>query len=147
MTAIDSRGPARRRRLAAVAACALGRSRSRRLHEHSRDGDLDHGPVESYERGPYLDVDISQRGRTWRYFAPAKEPCLDLLKPEAVVEYVNLGPLGQFQAGSVTCIPAGIGSLAAWRDERPRPPSVRCRPSRPTSGSITRTRTSRCCAA
>ena len=34
---------------------------------------------------------------------------------------MNLGPLGQFQADGVDCVPVGIGSLAAWRDERPRP--------------------------
>lgn len=73
------------------------------------------------ERGPYLDVEISQRGSTWRYFAPAKEPCLGLLKAEAAIEYVSLGPLGQFQSGQVVCDPVGIGSLAKWRDQRPRP--------------------------
>lgn len=72
-------------------------------------------------RGPYLDVNLSLGGSTRRFFAPASEPCLSLMHAEAVVEYVKLGPLGQFQAGEATCIPAGIGSLAAWRDERPRP--------------------------
>ena len=73
------------------------------------------------ERGPYLDVEISQRGATWRYFAPAKEPCRSLLKAEAAIDYVSLGPLGQFQSGQVVCDPVGIGSLAKWRDQRPRP--------------------------
>jgi hypothetical protein len=73
------------------------------------------------ERGPYLDVEISQGGSTRRYFAPAKEPCRGLLKAEAAIEYVNLGPLGQLQSGQVVCEPVGIGSLAAWRDQRPRP--------------------------
>jgi hypothetical protein len=73
------------------------------------------------ERGPYLDVEISQRGATWRYFAPAQEPCRSLLKAEAEIDYVSLGPLGQFQSGQVVCDPVGIGSLAKWRDQRPRP--------------------------
>jgi hypothetical protein len=73
------------------------------------------------ERGPYLDVQISQRGSPWRYFVPAQEPCRSLLKAEAPIEYVSLGPLGQFQSGQVVCDPIGIGSLAKWRDQRPRP--------------------------
>jgi len=73
------------------------------------------------QRGPYLDVNLSTGGSTRRFFAPASEPCRSMLHVEAVVDYVNLGPLGQFQAEGATCIPAGIGSLAAWRDERPRP--------------------------
>ena len=48
-------------------------------------------------------------------------PCRNLLRVEAVVDYVSLGPLGQFQSGGVACDPTGIGSLAAWRDQRPRP--------------------------
>ena len=73
------------------------------------------------ERGPYLDVEISQGSSTRRYFAPAKEPCRSLLRAEADIDYVSLGPLGQFQSGEVVCDPVGIGSLAAWRDQRPRP--------------------------
>jgi len=73
------------------------------------------------QRGSYLDVNFSTGGSTRRFFAPASEPCRSLLHVEAVVDYVNLGPLGQFQADGATCIPVGIGSLAAWRDERPRP--------------------------
>ena len=52
---------------------------------------------------------------------PRASPAAACCSAEAVVEYVSLGPLGQFQAGGATCIPVGIGSLAAWRDERPRP--------------------------
>ena len=73
------------------------------------------------ERGPYLDVSVSMAGAKRRFFTAAGEPCRSLLKPEAAVEYVNLGPLGQLQAGGVSCIPAGIGTLAEWRDARPRP--------------------------
>jgi len=73
-------------------------------------------------RDVYLDVSLtSGDGDTRRFFTAATDPCKSLLHVEAVVEYVNLGPLGQFQAGGATCVPAGIGSLAAWRDDRPRP--------------------------
>ncbi len=73
------------------------------------------------QRGPYLDVNFSVDGSTRRFFTPTDEACRGMLHVEAIVDYVNLGPLGEFQAGAATCIPAGIGSLAAWRDERPRP--------------------------
>ena len=72
-------------------------------------------------RGPYLDVNLSLGGSTRRFFTAASDPCRSLLHVEAVVDYAKLGPLGQFQADGATCIPAGIGTLAAWRDERPRP--------------------------
>ena len=72
-------------------------------------------------RGPYLDVNVARSGSTQRFFAAASEPCRSLLRPEAVIDYVSLGPLGEFQAGGATCVPSGIGSLAAWRDQRPRP--------------------------
>jgi hypothetical protein len=73
------------------------------------------------ERGPLLDVQISQGGKSRRYFARKTEPCLGVLKPESPIEYVALGPLGQLQSGEVVCVPVGIGSLAAWRDNKPRP--------------------------
>jgi hypothetical protein len=73
------------------------------------------------ERHGYLDVNFSTGGSKQRFFTAATNPCKSMLHAEAVVSYANLGPLGQFQAGNATCIPAGIGSLAAWRDSRPRP--------------------------
>ena len=73
-------------------------------------------------RGDYLDVSLATGGGdSRRFFTAAAEPCKSVLRVESVVEYVNLGPLGEFQADGATCVPAGIGSLAAWRDERPRP--------------------------
>jgi hypothetical protein len=77
--------------------------------------------VSVVERHGYLDVSFSTGGAKERFFTAATDPCKSMLHAEAVVAYVNLGPLGQFQAGGATCIPAGIGSLAAWRDSRPRP--------------------------
>jgi hypothetical protein len=73
------------------------------------------------ERGPFLDTQITQGGKSRRYFAPQTEPCRGVLKPEAPIEYVALGPLGQLESGEVVCVPVGIGTLAAWRDQRPRP--------------------------
>jgi hypothetical protein len=73
------------------------------------------------ERGPFLDVQITQGGKPRRYFTPQSEPCRSLLEPEAPIDYVALGPLGQLQSGEVVCVPVGIGTLAAWRDQRPRP--------------------------
>ncbi len=120
MTASAPRGAAWRRGLAALAACALGGAGIPGCA--NLPGMATSSTVQSVvERGPYLDVEISQRGATWRYFAPAKEPCLGLLKAEAAIEYVSLGPLGQFQSGQVVCDPVGIGTLAKWRDQRPRP--------------------------
>ncbi len=120
MTAIELCGAAWRRWLVATVACALGGAGLPGCA--NLPGMATSSTVESVvERGPYLDVHISQRGSTWRYFVPAKEPCRSLLRAEAAIEYVSLGPLGQFQSGEVVCEPIGIGSLAKWRDQRPRP--------------------------
>jgi hypothetical protein len=73
------------------------------------------------QRGSYLDVNVTSGGSTQRYFAPDSEPCRSVLRAEAAVDYVALGPLGQFQSGDLECDPVGIGSLAKWRDQRPRP--------------------------
>ena len=109
-----------RRVCATVAACALGGAGLAGCA--NLPGMSTSSTVETVvERGPYLDVNISRGGSTQRYFAPASEPCRSLLRAEAAIEYVSLGPLGQFQAGEITCDPIGIGSLAAWRDQRPRP--------------------------
>ena len=72
-------------------------------------------------RHGYLDVSFTTGGSKQRFFTAATDPCKSMLHAEATVSYVNLGPLGQFQAGGATCTPAGIGSLADWRDARPRP--------------------------
>jgi hypothetical protein len=73
------------------------------------------------ERGPYLDVTLSNGGDTMRYFTPASETCRNLLRVEQPVGYVSLGQMGQFQTGEVVCVPVGILSLREWRDQRPRP--------------------------
>jgi hypothetical protein len=72
-------------------------------------------------RGPYLDTTLSNGSSTLRFFTPASETCRSLLPAEASVEYVNLGPLGQFQQGDAICVPVGIVSLREWRDRQPRP--------------------------
>lgn len=73
------------------------------------------------ERGPYLDVNVSRGNSTQRFFTLADEPCRSVLRAEAAVDYVSLGPLGRFRSGEIRCDPVGIGSLATWRDQRPRP--------------------------
>jgi len=87
------------------------------------------------ERGGVLDAQIAREGSVQRFFAPTSEPCRKLMKKEAAIEYVSLGPLGQFRSGDTTCAPNGIGSLAVWRDQRPRP-KVGPLPSRAASYQV-----------
>jgi hypothetical protein len=104
---------------AAIAACALGGAGLTGCA--NLPGSSTSSTVETVvERGPYLDVNVSRGGSTQRFFTPASEPCRSLLRAEAVVDHVSLGPLGQLQSSGVTCDPIGIGSLAAWSDQRPR---------------------------
>jgi hypothetical protein len=71
--------------------------------------------------GPYLETEIANGKETLRFYTPAEAPCTGILRHEQVVEYVSLGPLGQFQSGDEKCDPVGLGSLREWRDRRPRP--------------------------
>ena len=84
------------------------------------------------ERGDFLDASVSRGGETLRFFAPASQACRSVLRVEALVEYVSLGPLGQFQSGAEICDPVGIGSLRAWRDRKPRP-TIKPLPARPAT--------------
>jgi hypothetical protein len=88
------------------------------------------GPVS--ERGAYLDATLSQRGKQRRYFVPSSAACRSLLRTEALVEVVALGPMGQLRQGDTQCDPLGIGSLREWRESRPRP-TVRPLPARPAT--------------
>jgi len=117
---IHFRGAGLRMAFAAIAACGLGGAGLAGCA--NLPGMSTSSTVETVvERGPYLDVNLSRGGSTQRFFAPASEPCRSLLRAEAAIDYVSLGPLGQFQMGDSICEPIGIGSLAAWRDHRPRP--------------------------
>jgi hypothetical protein len=114
------RGAGSRWALASVAACALAGgalSGCANIPGTSTSWAV----VSVVGRGPYLDVNVSRGDSTQRFFTPASEPCRSLLRAEAAVDYVSLGPLGEFQSGGVKCDPIGIGSLATWRDKRPRP--------------------------
>jgi hypothetical protein len=73
------------------------------------------------QRGPYLDATLVRGGEQRRYFLPASEACGGMLRPEASLELVSLGPMGQLQAGEAVCDPLGIGSLREWRESRARP--------------------------
>jgi hypothetical protein len=84
------------------------------------------------QRGDYLDATLVRGDERRRYFTAVDEACAGMLRPEASLERVSLGPLGQLQSGGQTCEPVGIGSLLAWRESRPRP-QVRPLPARQAS--------------
>jgi hypothetical protein len=71
--------------------------------------------------GPFLVVEFRNRGNVLTFYAPADdEACIQLLRPEASVTYRKHGNFGRFEDGDLRCDPVGVGSLAAWRDRRPR---------------------------
>lgn len=71
--------------------------------------------------GPFLVVQFRNRGAVLTFYAPASdEGCARLLRPEASVTYRKHGNFGRFEDGELRCDPIGVGSLAAWRDRRPR---------------------------
>jgi hypothetical protein len=71
--------------------------------------------------GPYLAVEVRDRGAVLTFYAPAAdEACAQLLRPEATVTRRRHGHFGRFEDGKLRCELVGVGSLAAWRDRRPR---------------------------
>jgi hypothetical protein len=73
------------------------------------------------ERGAYLDATLVRGSDQGRYFLPTNAACRGMLRPEASIEVVSLGPMGQLQSGETVCEPLGIGSLREWRESRARP--------------------------
>jgi hypothetical protein len=45
-----------------------------------------------------------------------------VLRPEASIEWVEVGLFGRARSGEQDCDAVGVLSLAEWRDRRPRPP-------------------------
>jgi hypothetical protein len=73
--------------------------------------------------GPYLEAQFRSRSSVLTFFAPAHDPgCAQLLRPEVTLVYRRHGNFGRFEDGDVRCDAVGIGSLAAWRNRRPRDP-------------------------
>jgi hypothetical protein len=70
--------------------------------------------------GPYLLVSLAGPLAELRFFAPATEACLQVLAPDARVNYGKAGVFGRFRRGDLICDPIGVASLAAWRDRQPR---------------------------
>ena len=72
------------------------------------------------QRGDYLDAVLEHRDASLRFFFPDDETCREVLRRDAWVEYVNLGPLGEVRREDLVCTPVGIASLEAWRSRRGR---------------------------
>jgi hypothetical protein len=73
------------------------------------------------ERGAYLDATLVRGDEERRWFLPPDAACRGMMRPEASLEVVSLGPLGQLHEGEAVCEPLGIGSLREWRESRARP--------------------------
>lgn len=72
-------------------------------------------------QGPFLSVGIRDRGAELAFYAPAADAaCAELLRPEATLTWRRHGNFGRFENDDLRCEATGVGSLAAWRDRRPR---------------------------
>jgi hypothetical protein len=78
--------------------------------------------------GPYDEAVLENKDLTLRFYVPRGGPCAQVIRREARVEYVVLGPLGEIRGNEETCDPVGIGSLRWLRDSRPRPPTKQISP-------------------
>jgi hypothetical protein len=70
--------------------------------------------------GAYLLVSFGDSLQNMRFLAPATDPCLQVLAPDAHVNYAKSGVFGTFRRDDLHCDPVGVASLAAWRDRLPR---------------------------
>jgi hypothetical protein len=70
--------------------------------------------------GAYLLVSLAGPLADLRFFAPATEACIQVLAPDARVNYGKAGVFGRFRRDELSCDPVGVASLAAWRDRQPR---------------------------
>lgn len=69
----------------------------------------------------YLDAQLEDSRRTVRTFLPANTTCRSVAKPGSQVRFESAGAYGTLERNDQRCIAAGIGSLAWWRNKRPRP--------------------------
>jgi len=73
-------------------------------------------------RDGYLDATIAVWDQQLRFFFPPDEDCAAVLKPEASIDWVEVGLFGRARSGGNDCDAVGLLSLPEWRDRRPRPP-------------------------
>ncbi len=78
--------------------------------------------VSAVPRDGYLDATIAVWDQKLRFFFPSDEDCAAVLRPEAAIEWVEVGLFGRTRLGKEECDAVGVLSLAEWRDRRPRPP-------------------------
>jgi hypothetical protein len=72
--------------------------------------------------GPYRAATLTGKKGSWQLYFPRSGPCAELVRPGARPVYRFDGPFGLLVGDDrmVRCSPVGIGSLAAWRDQRGR---------------------------
>jgi hypothetical protein len=80
------------------------------------------------ERGPYLDVGLAGHGLDLRSFAPASEVCRAVLRPEAVVDYVERGIAGRFEREGQSCDAVGYGEPLVRGARKPRAGNLQTSP-------------------
>lgn len=81
----------------------------------------DYTVVRLAARGPYFEATLAGGRLPVVFFAQPTETCLQVFAPESMVQYVVSGPYGTVERDGQRCVPAGIGSLAWWRDRHRRP--------------------------
>ena len=92
---------------------------------------LEMSVVRVIPRGPYLEVWLRAPGLDLVSYAPADPTCSGVLVEEQRIAYRSGGTGGSFERAGERCDAAGIGTLAEWRDRRPRPRSRSPVPSAP----------------
>jgi hypothetical protein len=80
--------------------------------------------TEVAQRDGYLDATLGDQ----RFFFPADPKCRAVLVRGAQVHYVETGVLGLVESEAGECEPVGVGSLEAWRSNKPREVSRRLNP-------------------
>jgi len=69
----------------------------------------------------YLDTRLEDSRGSVRTFLPANPTCRSVAKLGSQVRFESAGAYGTLERNEERCVAAGIGSLAWWRNKRPRP--------------------------
>ncbi len=79
-------------------------------------------------RHTFLEATVAGNGLNLRFYTPASEDCLFVLKPEAEVVYIERGVGGRYEREDRRCDSVGIGDPLVSRARQPRSGTLRSAP-------------------
>ena len=84
-----------------------------------------------HTRSAFIDATFAGRGFSGRLFFRREQDCGRIIVEGKALSYQRTGPWGRISGDGVSCEPVGIGTLAIFRDMKPRQRSGRGLPRAP----------------